>query len=766
MRKTITAALLASVAATLAPAAWAQDAAQEGGFSGEDIVVTARRREENLSTVPAAITAFSAEDLLERGIRTDSDLQSATPGLTIRQTQGNNSLTYSIRGQTADTFSGTPSAVIAYFNEVPLTTSSASSFYDLGDVQVLKGPQGTLFGRNATGGAVLYNSAKPVDEFTAYVRGRIGNRDQREIEGMVNIPVVDDAVLFRGAMSIVRRDGYIRNLYNGEDLGRIERNSARLSLTLKPSDAFTNATTFQYTKVDGTNTGASYTWSVYGDYTGGVFNCPTNNGFQLNCAAAGAYGPALANYPETQRALGKYVTNHPGGARHHGFDWILTNTSTLEVNDSLTIKNIFGASRSKVNSVQPQLGAPFITIATYNAATGQIGNQLNIKVFSDELQVQGEAMDGRLSYIVGAYFQKQTTDTIWPQSYFLFTPFPPLQPGCGSCVTNAFRVKTESKALYTQASYELTPGLKLTGGFRYTWESLKFSQIAVPGNVFAAAPDQSRKFHDPSWEVGVEYQASDNVFVYAKTRGSFRSGGFSGAATPPGVFPGTPLDNNTFDSEHTQDIEIGLKYRGEVFGRPASFAIDGFHQWVQDVQRVEFPVGGAVTVNVPSQVVKGIEGQFSVRPSDWLEIGGQAAYVDAKYTDGRVTLLGANYLYGPVADTPKFSGSAYAQVSFPVGADAGDVALRADVYGQTGQYFSNASSSLSPDTKLPGYFLVNLRASWDNIGQSGFSVAAFGKNVGNRGHFVGGMPLGNALGHNAAAVGEPRTYGLELGYKF
>lgn len=763
MRKIITATLLAGVATTLAPAAFAQGTPEEG-FSSDDIIVTARRREENLSTVPAAITAFNAQDLIERGIKTDSDLQAATPGLTIRQTQGNNSLTYSIRGQTADTFSGTPSAVIAYFNEVPLTTSSASSFYDLGDVQVLKGPQGTLFGRNATGGAVLYGSAKPVNEFTAYVRGRIGNLDQREVEGMVNIPVVDDAVLFRGAMSIVRRDGYIHNLYNGDDLGRIERTSGRLSLTLKPSDRLTNASTFQYTKVDGTNTGASYTWSVYGQYNNGVFSCPTNNGFQPNCAAAFVYGPALANYPATQRALGLYTTNHPGGARHHGFDWIATNTTSLELNDNVTIKNIFGASKSKVNSVQPQLGAPFITIATYNAATGQTGNQLNIKVFSDELQLQGEAMDGKLSYIVGAYFQWQTTDTIWPQSYFLFTPFPPLQPGCTSCVTNAFRIKDNSKAVFSQVSYELADGLKLTGGLRYTWESLKFSQIAVPGNFFAAAPDEAKKFSDPSWEAGIEYKASDSVFLYAKTRGSFRSGGFSGAAAP--VFAPGALGGNLFDSEHTQDIELGFKYRGEAFGRPATLVVDAFNQWVQDVQRVEFPAGGAVTVNVPSQVVRGVEGQFSLRPSDWLEVGGQAAYVHAKYTDGRVVLNNVNYLYGPVADTPKFSGSAYAQVLVPVGDDAGELSLRADVYGQTGQYFSNASASLSPDTKLPGYFLVNLRASWDNVMNSGFSIAAYGKNVGNRGYFVGGMPLGNALGHNAAAVGEPRTYGLELGYKF
>ena len=145
--------------------ATAQDIVAEGTSGGpEEVIVTARRRDENLSSVPITITAIESQDLIERSIRTDSDLQLAAPGLTIRQTQGNNSLTYSIRGQSADTFSGSPSAVIAYLNEVPLTIGSASSFYDLESVQVLKGPQGTLFGRNTTGGAVLYTTAKPTDK--------------------------------------------------------------------------------------------------------------------------------------------------------------------------------------------------------------------------------------------------------------------------------------------------------------------------------------------------------------------------------------------------------------------------------------------------------------------------------------------------------------------------------------------------------------------------------------------------------------------------
>jgi len=750
MRRLITAVLLGSTAMTAIPA-FAQDRPSEG--NGGDIIVTARRQNESLDRVPAAITALSAATLEARTVRSDSDLQAVTPGLTIRQTQGNNSLTYSIRGQTADTFSGTPSAVIAYLNDVPLTVASASSFYDLESIQVLKGPQGTLFGRNATGGAVLFTSAKPTDKLEAKVTGRFGNLALREGEGMLNLPLGANAAL-RVAFDVMRRDGYILNTFDNSLLGNMERNSVRASLRLQPLDGVTNTTVMQYEGVDGTNTGASYVWSIY--------NCGRFNGFTLNCNSS-----FLAPNVAAQKTLGLYKTNHPGTARHHGFNWQVSNTTTAALGADLTVKNIFGASRARVNSVQPQLGAPYVTIATYDQKTGRTGNNLEVKTISEELQLQGKAMDGRLNFTAGVYFQWQTTDTIWPQTYFLNPPYPPTFGTCtaGACVTSAFRSKDRTAAVYAQATYAVSDALKVTGGLRYTWDKIDFSQLNIANNpFFGTFPDENRTFHDPSWEVGIEYQATPELFAYAKTRGSFRAGGFNGAAVP--LFLPATQGGNLFDAEHTQDIEAGVKFRGEIAGVHTTFAIDAFNQWVQDVQRVEFPPPAAVTVNVPSQTVSGIEGEASFKLSDLIEFGWQGAYVNARYTNGNVTVKGVPYLYGPVADTPKWSGTLWAQFNLPVAEAVGQVSLRADLYGQTGQYFSNASSSLVPKTYLPGYALLGGRISWNNVMQSNFSLAAFSKNLGNRGHFVGGMPLGSALGHNSAAVGEPRTYGVEASYRF
>ncbi|MBB6253313.1 TonB-dependent receptor [Nitrospirillum iridis] len=753
----------------------------------DEIIVTARRHAESLERVPIAITAIGGDQLVDRQIRTDSDLQLSAPGLTIRQTQGNNSLTYSIRGQSADTFSGSPSAVVTYLNEVPLSISGASSFYDLDSVQVLKGPQGTLFGRNATGGAVLYTSAKPTDETNAFVRVRLGNLNLREVESWVNVPLVEDKVLLRIAGDLIRRAGYIHNVYNDEYLGDMRRDGVRGSLTVKPSERISNTTVFQFGHANGTNTGASYTYSVYG--------CgQTNNGFPLTCSAGLLFGPGLDSvagsgawaaylaahpkayasgllaYVAEQRKLGPYVTDHPGGAGHTGTDYNLSNTTIVDLSDDTQVKNIFGWAKSDVISQQPQLGAPFVTILTENVSTGENGNEVHLDSWSDELQLQGKALGRNLTYIVGAYFQRQRTDTIWPQTYFDVSPV--IAP---SAVTNAFRLMNDTDAVYTQGTYDLTSaGLRdvhFTAGVRYTWEHVGISQL--PRSTYTyGQPDQHRTFQDPSWEVGLDYQATPELFTYVKTRGSFRSGGFNGAA--PAVNADATQGGNVFASEHTQDIEAGVKYRGEVAGRPATLNIAVYNQWIQDVQRVEFPdpdgVGGlssiAVTANVPSEEVRGMELEASVLPTDWLKIGGSLAYTQAEFTDGRILLFGQNYLYGPVGDTPRWSGVGYAEVTLPTPARLGDILARVEVYTQASQYFSNAAGSIAPGTRLPGYALVNARVSWSNILGSDLSGALFAKNLLDRAYFVGGMTLASALGQNAAAVGEPRTYGIELSAKF
>jgi outer membrane receptor protein involved in Fe transport len=174
--------------------------AQEGGALAskiEEVVVSARRRDESLLRVPATIQALTGKELAAQSINTEADLQRAVPGLVIRESLSSNQLNYSIRGQSVDAFSSSSPGVLSYFNEFQATATSASGLYDLQSIQVVKGPQGTLYGRNTTGGAVLYTTARPTEEFAAGLNVKLGDYAMRSAEGFVSTPLAGDKAQLR-----------------------------------------------------------------------------------------------------------------------------------------------------------------------------------------------------------------------------------------------------------------------------------------------------------------------------------------------------------------------------------------------------------------------------------------------------------------------------------------------------------------------------------------------------------------------------------------
>src|SRR5262249_6425039 len=159
-------------------------------------------------------------DLAKRAIYNENDLQSAVPGLVIRQNGGANAFNYVIRGQSVDTFTNSPPAVLPYINEVQIVNHSSSPLYDMAGIQVLKGPQGTLFGRNATGGAVLYTTAQPTDELEGYALARYGNHDKFDAEGALNLPVANGAAL-RVAFSYTHGGAFIDDYFSNKEFGNV-----------------------------------------------------------------------------------------------------------------------------------------------------------------------------------------------------------------------------------------------------------------------------------------------------------------------------------------------------------------------------------------------------------------------------------------------------------------------------------------------------------------------------------------------------------------
>ncbi|CAN5353473.1 TonB-dependent receptor [soil metagenome] len=770
-------------AACLTTTAHAQSApaAQQNGASAtvQEIIVTAQRREESLSKVPLSVSAIGAEALQQRVVQHEQDLASLVPGLVVKNGQNQNQVSFTLRGQTLDPFSGASPAVLTYLNEVPFGQgNSSTSFYDFSSIQVLKGPQGTLFGRNATGGAVLYSSVQPGDEFGGTLTVRAGERNLVEVQGGVDLPLVPEKLTVRVAGVYQKLDGYVHNRLAGGTLGNVDNKSGRITLVFKPTESIKNVTVFQYSKFGG-NESAS---ALYSYYKMGQ----TNNGYALTTTLDTVYGNGLfpgvgdgpagpGTFPGAVAGYLAFQKAHPYDIYlsydlpHHADNTFLSNTTTIDLGSDLVFKNIFGYQKSYAKTPGILSGSPFASLDLYNS-TGAFAGPPGGEVFkndsiSEEAQLQGTTLSNNLTYIFGGFYNYSTNDTGIPVIVGgeLASPL-------GQVLYHT-RGTDRSRAVYGQGTYNLSSwlqGLSFTGGARYTWETVGMTPYA--DHVFASGfPKEKKTLKRPSWNLNLQWQFSPNSQVYAAQRGSFRSGNFNGAVVPYNL-------TNYFKNELAHDFEVGYKFSGEVSDRPVHFNVAVYDQIVKDAQHSIYAVvagaPSAFTVNVPEATVKGVETDGDLQANDWLKLGFSLAYTKAEYTKNQVDLSTQTGVPGTVIpfdsypDAPRWAGSLYVDVTLPTPAQWGEMHLRADAFKQTYSYFSNNNGTLTPGTKLPGYTTVAARFSWEDIMGSKVSAAIYAKNIFDKVYYQSGYVEGNSGGFNTAIVGEPRTIAAEISAKF
>ncbi|MGE4304042.1 MAG: TonB-dependent receptor [Novosphingobium sp.] len=776
-------------------AAWAQETdSAESTDSTQDIIVTAQRKEEKLSRVPVSVVAFGAEALQDRNITSEQDMGTLVPGLQVKNGQNSNQLSFTLRGQTLDPFSGTSPAVLTYLNEAPYTPgNTATAFFDLGSVQVLKGPQGTLFGRNATGGAVLYSTPMPGDVFAGYAILRGASRDYGQMQAALDLPLIENTLAVRLAFDITRGNGYITNINTGNTLGDKNSRSGRATILFTPTDTVKNVTVIQYDRVRGTEgAGGIYNYNsapINGDpasqYNSDGTNHtpnPTSNFLTstLDLIYGGNDGPAAPGFwPGGVEGYTKFTRANPYKVwlqydlPHRAQNFFISNSTEIEISSQAKIKNIFSYMDGEAHTPGNLTGGPFgglwlFKLAGANATGVPGGQSFLSKTFSNELQVQGESANGRLNYTAGVYFSKQKRFEIIPINIGS-----DIVPGGIADISYAYRNRETSKAIFAQASYELIDGLTATVGGRYTWEKVSIAQ--ADGNVFgvdpnSAAAKQSENLSAPAWTLSLQYQIDPNNMIYVSQRGSFRSGNLNGTVAPF-TDPLTGRPANFFKNEKVRDIEIGYKFNGHLGGAPTQFNIAAYRVEVTDAQRALYAIVGGnpagFTVNVPKAVTQGVEVDGNVGLTDWLSLGFNLAYTDAKYTKNVVPIpFVGSLLVDTYSDSPKWSGSANATVTLPVPEKVGNVSLRADYYGQTHTYFSSTNGTSTPGTRLPGYDTVALRLDWKDIMESQVSAAFFVRNLTKNKYYIAGYALGASSGVNTAYPGEPRTFGAELSVKF
>lgn len=767
MIRTVRSSLLAgaALAALMSPLeATAQEAQAEGTAvsSLEEIVVTARRREERLQDVPASVTALSGPQLAERSITNTQELQTFVPGLKFTAQVSNETPNFIIRGQGRPLFVGALPAVVVYVNDVPLPQDGSTvPLYDMASVQVLKGPQGTLFGRNSTGGALLLYPQKPEgSELTGYIKGAVGNYNMRHLTAGVTVPLIDDKLALRLAGEVIQHDGYIKNLSGGPDLDDRNSKSFRASLLWRPTEGVESFTSYDITKVDEAGTGAV----VFGNFgTGSLYGAAVAPFF-----VSGVPGSDL-NYEIARHRAEGARTVRPGLTPLSKADsWGIMNDTKVELG-AVTVRNIFGYRRNKTTSVYDVDGTPLRINARQNAFGAY--PQINLEQFSNETQLLGELFDGKLDYILGVFFLDDRPAGITAgQSAAAVTPTSP-----PAAITSTY-IHTKSKAVFGQVSYDvgdLIPGLTLTAGLRYTKDDRTFCVIqrtTVAAESECGAVQIGTSYKQPTYTFSAEYKPTDNLLIYAVTRRGYRGGGMNTNLS-------TTVPVATYEPETNTDYEVGMKgdWRlGDAWGR---FSVALFRQEIEDLQS-SLPVtlvsangslfNGAVVLNAAQASADGFEIAATVAPTPDLTLDmtyeGFFGRFD-QYTGPPAFVATLGALTNTKFNTPPHVFSASARYIVPIDVP-GRLRLSATYRWVDDNLVSAAPLVPHPDLIQPSYSLVDLRADWEDLLGEQVDLAVFVNNVTDELYRIGSGSGVPTLTVNSTIYGPPRTYGVEVKYRF
>jgi len=789
-----------AVAGGFAAPVYAEDATRAAGAHAvqiEEIVVTARRRDESLQSVPISVSVLGGEALANRRITQPDQLVSQLPSIQARPNSNRRSVVlWEMRGiTTSDSLLPQDPSIGYYVDEVIInrTHGSNSALFDIENVQALYGPQGTLFGRNTTGGAILITTRKPSDVFEGEVTGAVGNYDQRNLTAVLNVPVGEGFAL-RGGLRIDRRDGFSKALPSGRELDNARSEAWRLTARWDVDEQLSTTLTYS-----GTHTDDNGTSSVLqaGPLCGFSYPLQSTTGpvtYNITAPLCGLAAVVNANLA-AQRAVGvrKVFAQIPALSRE--YTYMVNNTTSYEVEPGLKLKNIVAYRNLHVRyrsdlDAQGPIGPGGGNLL--DVATGIYADQ-----FSEELQLQGDTE--RFDWVLGGYYFREKGLDFADATQFQFGP-----PPWPSSTTDSTAVNT-SKSLFAQATYQVPflEGLTLTAGGRYTWDKREINWHhaaritgtglfvcrldrdgvgGVDSDPFGPEPiDKKRKdcnasrqvkFSEPTWTLSADYRWSENLLTYVAHRHGYHAGGFNGRGANSTSFA-------AFAPEKINDVELGFKANGSVGEMPFRANLAAYRSWYDDLQLTVADLGPPVATvikNAAKAKIQGFEFDWSLRPFEGLQLSGFIGYVDGEYKEfNTVCPAGA---VGCVAGRPitlinipfaasKRTAGVTVDYRHALTGDLGEVGLVVN-YGWRSSYRGGATNFpiYEPAARIPAYGLVNASASWRDIAGSKVSVTVFGRNLTDKTYATGGIPLSGQFGFTPATYGEPRTYGVELNYKF
>lgn len=736
-----TSPVVAQTAPVQAPAG--AQASADAGVGVVDIVVTAQKRSESVQKIPIAVSAIGGDSLLTRGASNLSALGQVVPGLNVSEQVGQARLT--LRGIGVDNISTGAESSVAFNQDGIFYSRSAAalaSFYDIDRVEVLRGPQGTLYGRNATGGSVNIITNRPTPSLEGGINFTGGNYETLSGDGFVSGPL-SSTVAGRLSFQVQHHDGYGKNLVTGSDIDNKDSQAVRGQLLFTPTDRLEILVAGDYYR----SRDRSNTYHYFGPGGQTVTGAPVvPTGILLGgFAASNPRDIATAHDP---RARAEFY-----GARVD---------VAYEVSDAVTVRSLSAYRRSDYmvkSDISP------ISVELFPVTVKEKSDQ-----FTQEFQLNIES--DRNKFVAGLFYLHETIDGS------LAAPLNLLTVGGPDLFAQGFfaggRLKTDAAAAFAQDTYSLTDTLRLTLGGRYSWEKKKiddqsdfdFARPYSPTNVPLTprhVDDQIFRSFTP--KIGVDFDLGPRTLLYASFSKGFKSGTYNlGSGGPP------------LKPEKVDAYEAGLK--STLLDGKLRANLAGFYYDYSDLQVGKVQNQLVVLENAATARIYGLEGEFIAKPVNGLTLNVNASWLHARFRDyitqDQARPAGDGTTIDPASGLPAFDlrGKTLPQspnYTVDVGAEYafqlenGTLTLRGESNWSGRVYFSPFNR---PELSQSAYSLQNAFITYD-LGKGSWRATAFVKNIANKTIKSAGQVATTLLGSPIIGfVQPPRTYGVTLGYRF
>lgn len=748
----------------------------------EEIVVTAQKRAQSITDVGMTINAFTSNQLANYGARSMEDMALLTPGLTISQTAATGVPIYTIRGVGFTDYSTAASSTVGiYFDEVaiPYAVMTRGIFFDVERVEVLKGPQGDLYGRNTTAGQINFISRKPTAEFEAGVEAEYARFDILDVEGYVSGPVADTvrARLAVKATQSLSDSGWQKSITRPDDrLGEQDVIAARGIIDLDVQENINLMLNVHWIKDKSDNTATTA-------YDGTLIGLPTQALPTIGVPPFSVGENRLADWDD---GIYRPRRNNELKGVTARLNWDF---------DGIILTSVTGYDKFDRAEWNDWDGSPFRDSNNLN--------ETDLETFSEELRLASDN-DGALSWIVGAYYSWDKMSETY--NYFMNESFYSLALGIQTLDT-IYSQKTESVAGFAHVEWEFATDWRLTAGARYTEEDRKWSGctydtgdgtlagglnniitpffilplglpdpgLVAPGGcgVYDDRPESPTfgtfaVFSDKistnrwMWKLGLDYNVTEDMLLYATLSTGFKSGGFNGANS------NTHIQLVPYGPEKLTSVELGMK--ATMLDGRMQFNLAGFWYDYKDKQEKEWAITfvGAISglTNVPKSRIKGAEMELRWRATDELTIDLGAAYLDTTIKKW-MAVDGVNSTYGNVlyidasgqelANSPKWQFNGTVTYEWLISEN-----LLAMVAAD-GAYKDTTTGGVNPENATDDYFIANARVGVRDADDR-WSATLWMRNVFNEYYYPAAFRGGN--GPYVRVNGMPRTWGVRLGYKF